>query len=54
MWVPITLDLTSGTAPGFDPSQVVQIAVQLLSGFPGGLPVVAGGPTVFEIDGVTD
>jgi len=54
VWVPITLDLTSGTAPGFDPSQVVQIAVQLLSGFPGGLPVVAGGPTVFEIDGVTD
>jgi hypothetical protein len=54
VWVPVTLDLTSGTSPGFDPSQVVQIDVQILSGFPGGLPVVNSGPTVFEIDTVTD
>ena len=54
-WVPVDLDLGSVTSPGFDPSQVVQIGVQFLSGFSsGGGTFVDTGATVFEIDTVTD
>ena len=54
-WVPVTLDLTTGTAAGFDPTQVIQIGVQLFSGFSsGGGAFVDTGPAVFEIDTVTD
>jgi hypothetical protein len=54
-WVPVTLDLTSGTAAGFDPTQVIQIGVQLFSGFSSsGGAFVDTGPAVFEIDTVTD
>jgi hypothetical protein len=55
VWVPITLDLTSGTSPGFDPSQIVQMGMQFFSGFSGGSATFTdSGPTVFEIDTVTD
>jgi len=54
-WVPITLDLTSGTSPGFDPSQVVQIGVQFFSGFSNnGGTFVNTGDTVVEIDTLTN
>jgi hypothetical protein len=33
VWVPLTLSLDAVTQPGFDPSEVVQIGVQFLSGF---------------------
>jgi len=55
VWVPVTLDLTSGTVAGFDPTQVVQLGVQFFSGFSGGgATFVDSGPTIFEIDTVTD
>jgi hypothetical protein len=55
VWVPITLDLTSGTSPGCDPSQIVQMGMQFFSGFSGGSATFTdSGPTVFEIDTVTD
>jgi len=56
VWVTVDLDLAAVAAatPGYDPSQVVQIGVQLFSGFSGGGPFVDTGPTVFEIDTVTD
>jgi hypothetical protein len=54
-WVPITLDLTSGTSPDFDPSQVVQIGVQFFSGFSNnGGTFVNTGDTVVEIDTLTN
>jgi endoglucanase len=55
VWVPVDLDLGTVTTPGFDPSQVVQIGVQFLSGFAsGGGTFVDTGDAVFEIDTVTD
>ena len=55
VWVPVDLDLGGVTSPGFDPSQVIQIGVQFLSGFSsGGGTFVDTGETVFEIDTVTD
>jgi hypothetical protein len=55
VWVPVDLDLGAVTTPGFDPSQVVQIGVQFLSGFASGGGTFADtGDTVFEIDTVTD
>jgi hypothetical protein len=53
-WVPVTLNLSSVTAPGFDPTQVVQLGVQFYSGFTGGGTFTDAGPVVFEIDTVTD
>jgi endoglucanase len=54
-WVPLTLDLTTGTSAGFDPTQVVQIGVQIFSGFASnGGTFDNTGPAVFEIDTVTD
>jgi endoglucanase len=53
VWVPVDLDLSTVTAPGYDPTQVVQIGVQFLSGFGSGTYVDTG-DTVFEIDTVTD
>ncbi len=54
-WVPITLDLTSGTSPGFDPSQVVQLGVQFFSGFSSnGGTFVNAGTTILEIDTLTN
>jgi hypothetical protein len=55
IWVPVNLDLTTVTDAGFDPTQIIQIGVQFFSGFSGGGgPFVDTGPTVFEIDTVTD
>jgi hypothetical protein len=57
VWVPIDLDLgaAAATSPGFDPTQIVQIGVQVLSGFSANGDVFAGaGDAVFEIDTVTD
>jgi len=54
VWVPVDLDLATVTSPGFDPTQVIQIGVQFLSGFSGGGTFVDTGDTVFEIDTVTD
>jgi hypothetical protein len=55
-WVPVTLDL--GAAPdagGFDPGQIVQVDVQIFSGFSGGgATFTPSGPTVLEIDTVVD
>ncbi len=54
-WVPVTLDLTSGTSPGFDPTHVVQIGVQMFSGFSSnGGTFVNNGDTVLEIDTLTN
>jgi len=53
-WVPVTLDLTSGTGAGFDPTQVVQIGVQFFSGAVGGGGTFQGSASVFEIDTVTN
>jgi endoglucanase len=54
-WVPLTLDLTSVTVSGFDPTEVVQIGVQIFSGFSsGGGTFTPSGNAVFEIDTVTD
>jgi hypothetical protein len=55
-WVPLTLDLTTGTSPGFDPTQVIQLGVQFFSGFSngGGDTFVNTGDTVVEIDTLTD
>ena len=54
-WVPIDLDLSTITASGYDPSKVVQIGVQVVSGFSGGGGTFMNtGDTVFEIDTVTD
>lgn len=53
-WVPVTLDLTSGSAD-FDPNSIVQIGVQFFSGFSSGASAFTGsGDAVFEIDTVTD
>jgi len=56
VWVPIDLDLgeAAATTPGFDPSQIVQIGVGVLSGFSSNGDVFQGGDAVFEIDTVTD
>jgi hypothetical protein len=54
-WVPVTLDLGAAPAGTFDPSQIVQIGVQIFSGFSNGGGTFTGtGPTVLEIDTVTD
>ncbi len=54
-WVPLTLDLTTGTSPGFDPTQVIQLGVQFFSGFSSdGGTFVNAGDTVVEIDTLTD
>jgi endoglucanase len=54
-WVPLTLDLTAVTTAGFDPSQIVQIGVDIFSGFSAnGGTFTSTGPAVFEIDTVTD
>jgi len=54
-WVDFDLDLGAVTSSGYDPSQVVQIGVQLLSGLPsGGGTFMSPGTAVFDIDTVTD
>ncbi len=54
-WVPLTLDLSAVTSSGFDPTQVVQMGIQFFPGFSSnGGTFVSTGPTVFEIDTVTD
>jgi hypothetical protein len=54
-WATFDLDLSTITSPGFDPSQVVQIGVQFLSGFssPGAM-FTNPGTAVIDIDTVTD
>jgi len=56
VWVPMDLDLAAAAAstPGFDPTQIIQIGVQILSGFSSNGDVFTGGDAVFEIDTVTD
>ena len=57
VWVPLDFDLGNPSllSTGFDPSQIVQIGVQFFSGFSdGGGVFVDAGPTVLEIDTVTD
>ena len=54
-WVTFDLDLGAVTSSGYDPSQVVQIGVQFLSGFSsGGGTFMNTGTAVFDIDTVTD
>jgi len=56
-WVPVDFDLSNPgfSGAGFDPSQIVQIGVQFFSGFAdGGGAFIDAGPTVIEIDTVTD
>jgi endoglucanase len=53
-WVPLTLDLTSGTAD-FNPNDIVEIGLQFFSGVSSGGDTFTGsGEVVFEIDTVTD
>jgi hypothetical protein len=53
--VPLTLDLTTVTTAGFDPTQIVQIGIDIFSGFSStGGTFTSTGPAVFEIDTVTD
>jgi hypothetical protein len=57
VWVPLDFDLDAAAAvtPGFDPTQIVQIGLQFLSGFSsGGGTFQDSGEIVFEIDTVTD
>jgi hypothetical protein len=61
-WVPLTLDLATGTTVGFDAEGIREIGVTFLSSAPspdGGIPddggtFVSTGNTVFQIDTVTD
>jgi hypothetical protein len=54
-WVPLSLDLTTVTTAGFDPTQIVQIGVQTYSGFSSnGGSFTGSGTVVLEIDTVTD
>jgi hypothetical protein len=54
-WVPINVELSAVSTRGFDPSQVIQIGVQIFSGFSAsGGSFVDNGPVVIEIDTVTD
>jgi hypothetical protein len=55
-WVPLTLDLSTVTSTGWDPTMVVQIGVQLSSG---GVPADAGTfgsplTVTFHVDTITD
>jgi endoglucanase len=60
-WVPLSLDLGTTTAVGFDASKIVQVGVRILAsaassdgGTSDGGTFANAGETVFEIDSVTD
>ena len=55
VWVPIEFDLAHPdfTSPTFDPAQIVQVGIQVTSGFDLGAPFT-GGPVVLQIDTITD
>jgi endoglucanase len=54
-WVSVTLNLGDVTSVGYDASQIIQLGVQVFSGFSNsGGAFVDSGDTVLEIDTVTD